>query len=504
MKKLIVFLLALTLTIIIPNTTHGLEGYEFNITERTDRVHDGTTSFELFGEMTYNGVTNNQRVNFLDFDLTDPNIHLISIDNYQDFGYSSQTIEGMIYRYQAQNPNIEVLAGFNGDFYDIRGTQRPSSTYIRDYEVIRGIDNGINLVNVKEDGSVEIGQSKADGYEILVIDNNHEVIVREAVTHLNNETLGDSEVGVYLSAFEGSLPESAVLINASDIKYQTTTLQRAKGEFTPDAELVEISEQQFAIAAPHITERLEEGFTVIVQIKLIGYEDVRSTVGGGAKIVNDGIAINSDNLDQHPRTTLAIREDGSVFVMVANGRDIAAENVPGVMYNEMAQLLLSHGAYQAINLDGGGSSTLVVREEDGSFKTLNKLSDGRFRSVSNGFLVVRGDIDRRPIEILGEDNRTPFTTPVNLYLDTFNQIRFDNVANASRYIIDIDGVEYQSGTNRFNLNSFQPREYEAKVKVMGTYEYSSSEFTETYTFTINRLPVSEMIQYLREVAKNSN
>jgi exopolysaccharide biosynthesis protein len=47
--------------------------------------------------------------------------------------------------------------------------------------------------------------------------------------------------------------------------------------------------------------------------------------------------------------------------------------------------MLDLGAVQAMNLDGGGSSTMVIRNE-----VVNKPSDGRLRNLSNAVLVLRG------------------------------------------------------------------------------------------------------------------
>ena len=51
----------------------------------------------------------------------------------------------------------------------------------------------------------------------------------------------------------------------------------------------------------------------------------------------------------------------------------------------MAEIMRDLGAVQALNLDGGGSSTMVVRGE-----VVNKPSDDRERQLTNAILVLRG------------------------------------------------------------------------------------------------------------------
>jgi len=59
----------------------------------------------------------------------------------------------------------------------------------------------------------------------------------------------------------------------------------------------------------------------------------------------------------HPRTAAARTVDGSLILMVVDGRQPSSR---GVNLEELAALLRGVGALDAVNLDGGGSSTLVV------------------------------------------------------------------------------------------------------------------------------------------------
>ena len=61
------------------------------------------------------------------------------------------------------------------------------------------------------------------------------------------------------------------------------------------------------------------------------------------------------------RTAIAQRKDGIVLFLVIDGR--GAEGSNGISMNEMITLFQKYGAYNAANLDGGGSSTLVVENE---------------------------------------------------------------------------------------------------------------------------------------------
>jgi len=88
---------------------------------------------------------------------------------------------------------------------------------------------------------------------------------------------------------------------------------------------------------------------------------------------------------RHPRTALAMdRLERTLLLLVVDGRQPGYSD--GVTPSELARLMLSAGGYNGINLDGGGSSALVV-ERDGHAVQLNAPIHtrlvGRERLVAN-------------------------------------------------------------------------------------------------------------------------
>ena len=101
----------------------------------------------------------------------------------------------------------------------------------------------------------------------------------------------------------------------------------------------------------------------------------------GGKIV-DGL----DDPEIHPRTAVGYSQNGKfLYIVVVDGRQPFYSE--GMTLAELAQLMLDLGVHDAMNLDGGGSSTLVVRGADGSPRVLNSPIDlyipGRERPVAN-------------------------------------------------------------------------------------------------------------------------
>lgn len=70
------------------------------------------------------------------------------------------------------------------------------------------------------------------------------------------------------------------------------------------------------------------------------------------------LAANAFNVNRHPRSAIAVTSDKKLLLMVVDGRNRMAE---GMNLHELARVLRWLGAKDAMNLDGGGSSTLYVK-----------------------------------------------------------------------------------------------------------------------------------------------
>lgn len=90
--------------------------------------------------------------------------------------------------------------------------------------------------------------------------------------------------------------------------------------------------------------------------------------------------------EPHPRTVIALSEDRqTVLLIVVDGRQ--PNYSEGASLEDTAQIALKYGGWTALNLDGGGSTTLVVADEAGQPRFLNTPIDnyipGRERAVGN-------------------------------------------------------------------------------------------------------------------------
>lgn len=106
----------------------------------------------------------------------------------------------------------------------------------------------------------------------------------------------------------------------------------------------------------------------------------RFLVQGGEK--EEGL----DNRERDPRTAIGFNKNGRwLYLVVVDGRQPFYS--AGATFDELADILKAHGAYFGMSLDGGGSSTMVIENENGEPVILNSPIDqyvpGRERPVAN-------------------------------------------------------------------------------------------------------------------------
>jgi hypothetical protein len=114
-----------------------------------------------------------------------------------------------------------------------------------------------------------------------------------------------------------------------------------------------------------------------------------SIIGGGPQLIKDSrveITNTAEKIlpafvsDLHPRTAIAKLKSGEVLLVTVDGRQTASI---GMSLTMLADLLIQFGATDAINLDGGGSTTMVIRN-----KLVNKPSDATGeRPVSDAIMI---------------------------------------------------------------------------------------------------------------------
>jgi Phosphodiester glycosidase len=123
--------------------------------------------------------------------------------------------------------------------------------------------------------------------------------------------------------------------------------------------------------------------------------EIQTAISGNTMVVINGQynqpLEHSDYLEQrHPRTAIALDESGTTLLLfVVDGRQPSYSQ--GVSMSELAALIIAQGGYDALNLDGGGSTTLVIEGANGQPQQLGSAIHTRIpyreRPIANHFGV---------------------------------------------------------------------------------------------------------------------
>ncbi len=137
-----------------------------------------------------------------------------------------------------------------------------------------------------------------------------------------------------------------------------------------------------------------------------GWSGVMDTVGGMPLLVEAGYAVapsscSSYFCSRNPRTGIGVTADGKILLVTVDGRKSSSV---GMTLIGFARYMVQLGATYAINLDGGGGSTMWVSGQG----VVNDPSDSSGeRPVTNTVLVLPGADPGEPATMLGPQYRLP-------------------------------------------------------------------------------------------------
>ncbi|WP_166975194.1 phosphodiester glycosidase family protein [Brevibacterium atlanticum] len=213
---------------------------------------------------------------------------------------------------------------------------------------------------------------------------------------LNNPELSPDSIGVYNEAWGehtldrpvGGPDDLAAEIARVTVVDGTVTAASGMVDEAGDPEIP--TDGQVLLgrdAGAKTLSELEVGDEVDVEIG--PGEDIDLGIAGSHQILTGGAVpdLPAGDLEDtaHPRTAVGMSKDGSeLFVTTIDGR---SESSGGMSLEDMGELLADIGAYNAINLDGGGSTTMLARTAGTDAPVVqNDPSDGEQRTVANALV----------------------------------------------------------------------------------------------------------------------
>ncbi|WP_341842909.1 phosphodiester glycosidase family protein [Chitinophaga caseinilytica] len=115
--------------------------------------------------------------------------------------------------------------------------------------------------------------------------------------------------------------------------------------------------------------------------------DLEDALGGGPMLVRNNQILTQTDLSVEPRTGVGMNEQGKMYFIVVDGRSFYYSN--GCTITQLGQMLKACGSTIAVNVDGGGSSTFMIKHPLADvWQVRNRPSDGTNRAVGNAWMII--------------------------------------------------------------------------------------------------------------------
>ncbi|MFI7060099.1 phosphodiester glycosidase family protein [Kribbella sp. NPDC050124] len=283
-----------------------------------------------------------------------------------------------------------AIAGVNGDFFDINDTTAPLGVGVESGRLVNAPAAGHNdTAVIGKDGLGRIAelflQGSATDDDATKLD----------LTNLNSPTVNSGGIGLYTPEWGDAartrtvdgLPTVREVILRDGVVVSSAATPGTTPLAASEQALVGREAGATALAAFEVGDKVEVQYGLRPDAA-----DVAVGISGNYQLAKDGQVPDSvPDADLAPRTAIGFDVDGSrMLLLTVDGR---ATGSRGLSLKEMGQLMIGLGADDALNLDGGGSSTMLARSPgEAAPQVVNDPSDGGERVIPNGLglLPVKG------------------------------------------------------------------------------------------------------------------
>lgn len=320
-------------------------------------------------------------IHVMRINLKDPYTSLDLLFNQQGLGNKARLSEMV-------NQKPQVVGAINGDFFNTKGSAT-LGPMVKDGELISTpfyLPDQMGVFNQSKDGSAFINYWQQPNIIVM----NKRTITLLNIGSVNKESdYGDTAI-LFTPVWGQKTPAlSPNLSNAVEMVIENNVVK----EILPAKEGTPIPANGSVIfATGSFAALIQSSFTVGDEINITtpDFQALSVSMGGGAVLVKDGVIPTSFSHNvsgTHPRTAIGISADSKeVLFVTIDGR---GGSYTGATQKELAEIMVYLGAQQAINLDGGGSTEMILRPQGQENKQIiNSLSDGGERRLMNGIGVV--------------------------------------------------------------------------------------------------------------------
>lgn len=363
-----------------------------------------------------------------------------------------------------------AAAAVNGDFFDIRGTRAPLGVAVQSGTLLKTSANwNLTLgVNLNQKGILDrlqltgtvVNPSRPQAQGLRLSGINEHLPVPDGLMLFTPAWGAASRAGAAGSA----VPFIEILIQNNIVSEIIHNRQ-----FTAPLP----ADSQVLLARGTAVEAFTSLFSVNDPIQISyatqpDFQNLQFALSGDVYVVQDGVPQrHPSNPHTHPRTAAGFDRAGhQMIVAVIDGRSRRSR---GMTYDELGEFMASLGAWNAINLDSGGSSQLALRPLGQTQPVIANIpSDGTERAVPNaiGFWTKAA-----PGPLAGFSLTTPDTRVFQGFTRTLQAHPYDTAMNpivqqhAPNWSVDLPALASVSGSGI--LTGRRPGRVTASASVNG-------------------------------------
>lgn len=435
-KRLLAAFVAATLTFTAAGVTTVFAAQTVYENKTQETITRGVT-YEKNSRMTTDGI---QDIYVLTIDLTESTLELKEVESKTEYGLK-ETVQKML-------TDNGAIAGVNSDFFGMAGTYSAGfGPVVRDGELVSA--------------GTSINQDK-NQYGTYVKDKNGNSIFtyfKTTVKFSNSaKTIDLASINKVTSMVFPILFNREAATSTADLDKRFDNLVKFVVQnntityISQKGETVEVPENGYLIVMSgdyytNAASVFKVGDPVTLQVSsTIDFDQIDTAFGGGGLLLLDGQEAPATDIvaaGRQPRTAFGVSQDGTkAIMMVVDGRGDSI----GATHSEMAALMKEYGAYEALHLDGGGSSTMVVQTVDDAAPQLqNTPSDGAQRKVIASVGVFqtapKGEIKEIGITTVNQHTQPGKTAEFTVYgLDEYKNRIYIAPEDVTFEVVGVEGT----------------------------------------------------------------
>lgn len=376
---------------------------------------------------TYDILTSNGwlEVNVVQADMSNENLHFEPI-------YSSSGVGTLATVKTQMSDNSSAVAAVNADFFSwgsYSGTGSPIGGVIKEGELVSSGANTTNMQALVQFEDSLLGLQFLNP-TINLVHNGNEVQIGGMNKYADVEN-----PHIYTSAWGNQYVNEF-----TDVYCIVVENDRIK-EIFEGQKYTDIPKNGFVVAC------VKRNFALLDYLKIgdkLTYKvsnvtDAINAIGGGTLLLKNGqfAEITHNVSGRHPRTAVGISKDQkTLYLVTVDGRQ---GHSVGATLPEMAEVMLHIGAWSALNLDGGGSTSMVVRDLDWKVQQANSPSENR--KVANSAAIIMGNKKGKLERIVVMPKQNSYFVGETIAADVIGFDEYGNLVNLDKNKLTLENLK---------------------------------------------------------------